>query len=100
MGSSGNSIFKRSGTDEYGGMPSAAGSDNKFNVGGTWGDTDPTFSANDMNDNKADFAQDSAGLPASSIGNNKTDMDMALKPNMFPRQTGHDSLTEEEAYLS
>lgn len=59
-----------------------------------------------------DFGQDSRGFGSDSlIGNKfdgvsspdqgeKTDMDMALGPNMFPRQKGHDSLSEEEAVLS
>lgn len=51
------------------------------------------------NDNASDFMRDSSGIPSVNQGE-KTNMDMGLKPNTFPKQTGHDSLTEEEAQLT
>jgi hypothetical protein len=71
---------------------------NKFDISTSWGDSDPV-GINAENDNAADFAQDSKGVPNVNQGE-QTPMDLALEPNKFPRETGHDSLTEEEAYLS
>lgn len=75
----------------------ADATNNKFDVSGSWGDPSPTLTKGDTEG--GDLAADSAGIPAVDQGE-KTDMDMALAPNKFPRETGHDSLTEEEAYLS
>lgn len=51
------------------------------------------------NDNAQDFAADSAGF-GDRGPNTQTDMDMNLAPNMFPRETGTDSLTTEESLLT
>lgn len=67
------------------------GVDNKFQAGGRIGDT-PPFGPSPGQPN--DATADGAGLPAGP--SNKTDMDMALEPNKFPRETGHDSLSGDE----
>lgn len=75
--------------------------DNKFQVGGRLGDEAPYGPVGDDDLGAAgDFGEDSAGLPSSDIQNTKTDMDLALEPNRFPRQTGHDTLTGEEVIFS
>lgn len=68
---------------------------NKFSVGGRFGDTAPFIADFDTND----FSKDSAGLPNVNQGE-MTSMDLSLEGNKFPRQTGHDSLTPEEAQLT
>lgn len=71
---------------------------NKFPVGGRLGDAPPHGPVGE--DGDRDFAADSAGLPSSGVNETQTDMAMNLEPNKFPRETGHDSLSEEEAVLS
>ena len=68
---------------------------NKYEAGGRIGD-DPPYGPSPGQPN--DASADGAGLPAGP--DNKTSMDMNLEPNKFPRETGHDSLTEEEAQLT
>lgn len=79
-------------------VPGHTAPDNKFDISTTLGASAERYPAAD-NDNKADFAQDSAGF-GDRGPSTQTNMDMALKPNMFPRATGHDSLTPEEAQLT
>lgn len=76
-----------------------AEADNKFPFTSPLGDTSPYHGTDIPNGNKGDVAHDSAGVP-NVDQHEQTDMDMALEPNKFPRETGHDSLTEEEAQLS
>lgn len=76
------------------GIPSG-GVGNKFPAGGRFGDSPPFIADFATND----FDADSAGLPNVNQGE-KTDMDMNLAPNMFPRQSYESKITEEEAQLT
>jgi hypothetical protein len=63
-----------------------------------WGDSDPLV--HNLNDQPEDFTHDTAGVPADGGMSTMSILDMGLAPNQFPRETGHDSLTDEEAQLS
>jgi hypothetical protein len=71
--------------------------ENKFDISTSWGDTSPTLTKGDTE--AGDFSEDSSGVRNPDQGE-KSNLNMGLEPNKFPRETGHDSLTEEEAYLS
>ena len=78
------------------GFPSEGFIDNKTDVTTTWGD--PPDEPEALNDNAVDFAQDSAGFGQQGL-DNKTDMSLSFAPNMFPRETGHDSMTGEDLVI-
>jgi hypothetical protein len=73
---------------------------NKFNVNTSWGDNG-SLSRDEQNpgDHAADFARDSAGIPSADAHGQFVSKPLSFEPNKFPRETGHDSLTEEEAQL-
>lgn len=71
---------------------------NKFDASGRFGDGAP-FGPVGEETGPVDFAADAAGVP-NPTSEMMTPMDMALEGNKFPRETGHDSLTPEEAQLT
>lgn len=79
------------------GLP-ASGITNKFEMGGRLGDS-PPFGPVGTATGPKDFSADSAGVPSPNQGE-KSDWPLAFEPNKFPREKGHDSLTEEEAQLA
>lgn len=86
------------GSFDLGGTPPSKAADNKTEFRTTMGDSDPLI--HNLNDQPADYAHDVSGVPGDAGRSTQMDMDMGLEPNKFPRQTGHDSLTEEQAQLS
>lgn len=70
---------------------------NKFDISTSWGDTDPSLESEA--DNHADREQDGSGVPNVNMGE-CTYMEMALEPNKFPREKGHDSLAGDEVIYS
>lgn len=71
---------------------------NKFDVGGRLGDSGP-FGPVGNETGPKDFAADGAGVPNPNMGE-QSNWDMALEPNKFPRETGHDSLSGDEVIFS
>lgn len=82
-----------------GGSVPTSGVSNKFDVkGGGWGDKDPNGITTEP-DNHEDREYDGSGVPNVDQGE-KMNLTMGLEPNKFPRETGHDSLSSDEAVLS
>lgn len=69
-------------------------SNNKYPVNTGFGDADSTFAAS-MTDEKEDFARDGSGVP-NPPGPEKTEMNMNLAPNMFPRETTTGGLSDDD----
>ena len=83
-------------TEDGAGVPSDF-PDNKTEVRTTWGDDKPLHGQDVTEPQTSDFSRDAAGMPTTDPVS-KEALDLALEPNKFPRQTGHD--TAEDIVLT
>lgn len=80
--------------------------DNKHDISTTWGDTD-VLQNRLGSDNDSNFGADSSGIPKVDSNNkhegvsdpsesNKSEMNMSLEPNKFPRETTTGGLSDDD----
>lgn len=77
-----------------------ADANNKFEFRASFAGDKAVGTADSVDESeKGEFARDSAGVPNPNLGE-QHNLDMALEPNKFPRQKGHDSLSGDEVIFS